>query len=112
MISQDTPESITTFLQALALQGAAELTIRNYRSDLAHFSKWFEGSTAEPFSPTAITPTDIRDYRSRLLNVERRAPATIKRRLAALRKFFEWATLEHQAAEDPTKGVKSVAAVP
>src|SRR5215213_2307110 len=111
-MSQDTPESITTFLQALTLQGAAELTIRNYRSDLISFARFFEGSTAEPFSPPAITPTDIREYRSHLLNVERRAPATIKRRLAALRKFFEWATLQQHASEDPTKGVKGVAAVP
>src|SRR5215208_6802499 len=111
-MSQDTPESITHFLQALPPQGAAALTIRNYRSDLVSFARFFEGSTAEPFSPRSITPTDIREYRSHLLNVERRAPATIKRRLAALRKFFEWATLEQQAAEDPTKGIKGVAAVP
>jgi site-specific recombinase XerD len=111
-MSQDTPESITTFLQALALQGSAELTIRNYRSDLVSFARFLEGSTAESFSPSSITPTDIRDYRSHLLNVERRAPATIKRRLAALRKFFEWATLQQHAADDPTKGIKGVAAVP
>src|ERR1044072_676917 len=99
MINQDTPESITTFLQALALQGAASLTIRNYGSDLVHFNKWFEGSTAEPFSPSAITPTDIRDYRSHLLNVERRSPATIQRRLAALRKFRPWALAHEQLNE-------------
>ena len=68
-------ESVEQFLQTLALQGAAELTIRNYRSDLVHFSRWFEGSLGEPFSPSSITPTDIRDYRSHLLNVERRSIA-------------------------------------
>src|SRR5215208_2164617 len=110
-MSQDTPESITHFLQALPPQGAAALTIRNYRSDLVSFARFFEGSTAESFSPSSITPTDIREYRSHLLNVERRAPATIKRRLAALRKFFEWATLQQHASDDPTKGIKGVAAV-
>src|SRR5215212_4633624 len=111
-MSQQTPESVEHFFQALSLQGAAELTIRNYRSDLAHFVRWFADSTAEPFSPAAITPTDIRDYRSHLLNVERRAPATIQRRLTTLRKFCQWALAHEQATEDPTKGVKSVASVP
>src|SRR6185295_7569196 len=111
-MSPETPESVEQFFQALSLQGAADLTIRNYRSDLVHFVHWFEGSTTEPFSPAAITPTDIRDYRSHLLNVERRAPATIQRRLAALRKFCQWALDQQQLQEDPSKGVKGVAAVP
>src|SRR5829696_7230088 len=86
-MSHETPESVEEFFQALSLQGAADLTIRNYRSDLVHFVRWFAGSTAEPFSPAAITPTDIRDYRSHLLNVERRAPATIQRRLPPCANF-------------------------
>src|SRR5215210_1912603 len=112
IMSQDTPESVENFFEALKAQGSAELTIRNYRSDLAHFVTWFEGSTAEPFSPAAITPTDIRDYRSHLLNVERRAPATIQRRLAALRKFCQWALGQEQLKDDPSQGVKGVASVP
>ncbi len=111
-MSQHTPESVEHFFQNLSLQGAAGLSIRNYRSDLAHFVRWFEGSTAEPFSPAAITPTDIRDYRSHLLNVERRAPATIQRRLTALRKFCQWALAQQQIPEDPTRGVKGVASAP
>src|SRR5215210_6068819 len=105
-MSQDTPKSVEQFFQALQSQGAAELTIRNYRSDLAHFGKWFEGSNAEPFSPAAITPTDIRDYRSYLLNVERRAPATIQRRLAALRKFFLWVQAQGMVTDSPTDQVR------
>src|SRR3954463_9943360 len=108
----ETPQSVEQFFQALGLQGAAPLTIRNYRSDLVHFVHWFEGSTAEAFSPAAITPTDIRDYRSHLLNVGRRAPATIQRHLAALRKFCQWSLGQDQLKEDPSKGVKGVPSVP
>jgi site-specific recombinase XerD len=111
-MSQTTPESVERFFQALSDQRAAELTIRNYRSDLVHFVRWFEGSTAEPFSPAAITLADIREYRSHLLNIERRAPATIQRRLTALRKFCQWALAQQQLTDDPTRGVKGVAAVP
>jgi site-specific recombinase XerD len=111
-MKNSTPGSVENFFQALSVQGAADLTIRNYRSDLVRFVQWFEGSTADSFSPAAITPTDIRDYRSHLLNVERRAPATIQRRLAALRKFCQWALGQEQLTEDPSQGVKGVASVP
>jgi site-specific recombinase XerD len=111
-MSQDTPESVQDFLQALAMQGAAALTLRHYRFDLLHFARFLEGSTGEPFSPAAITPTDIRDYRSHLLNVERRAPATITRRLAALRKFSQWAMSQDLLTENPAEGVKGVGSVP
>jgi site-specific recombinase XerD len=111
-ISQTTPESVDRFFQALSAQGAAELTIRNYRSDLVHFVRWWAGSTAEPFSPAAIRPTDIRAYRAHLLHIERRAPATIQRRLSALRKFCQWALAQQQLTADPTRGVRGVTAVP
>src|SRR5687767_8047405 len=109
---QDTPESLDNFLQALALQGAAPLTLRHYRFDLLHFAHYLEGSLGEAFSPAAITPTDIRDYRSHLLSVERRAPATITRHLASLRKFGQWAMSQGLAAENPTDGVKGIASAP
>jgi site-specific recombinase XerD len=112
MKSQTVANPIELFFTDLERQEASALTIRNYGSDLAHFSRWFEGSNGEPFSPAAITPSDIRDYRSHLLNVERRSPATIQRRLAALHKFSQWAQAQGLLTEDPTKGIKGVAAVP
>jgi site-specific recombinase XerD len=111
-MNQTTPESVETFLTSLTLEGASEQTIRSYGLDLAHFARWFATSTAEAFSPAAITPTDIRDYRSHLLTVERRKPATIRRRLAALRKFSLWAIASGLATENPVNGVKGVASAP
>src|SRR2546423_909911 len=90
-MSQEISDTIDTFCQELERQEASPLTIRNYCSDLAHFQRWFSGSTGEAFSPAAITPTDIRDYRAHLVAVEQRQPAAVNRRLAALRKFFQWA---------------------
>src|SRR5204863_7587825 len=78
-----------------------------------HFANWFEGSAGEAYSAAAVTPTDIRDYRSHLLTVERRAPATINRRLAALRKFFQWAQADGLIKDEaPTEKVKGVGSVP
>jgi site-specific recombinase XerD len=109
---RDTAESIDTFIQALSHGEGSPSTYRGYRFDLLHFRQWYERSTGEPFSPTAITPTDIRDYRSYLLTVERRAPATIKRHLAALRKFCRWAISQQLLKENPTDGVKGIASAP
>jgi site-specific recombinase XerD len=76
-MSQRSTDTTDSFLKELERQEVSELTIRNYRSDLSHFITWFEASTGEAFSPASITPTDIRDYRSYLVTVERRAPATV-----------------------------------
>ena len=79
---------LSVFLADLAREGAAPKTLASYRTDLAHFAGWFAESTGEAFTPAAVTPTDLRDYRAHLLTVENRAPATVNRRLAALRRFF------------------------
>src|SRR5439155_11146473 len=64
------------------------------------------------FSAAAVTPTDLREYRSYLQNVEGRKPATINRKLAALRSFFSWAHAEKKIADLPTVAVKGVKAEP
>ncbi len=44
--------------------------------------------------------------------MERRQPATVNRRLAALRRFFQWAKAMGLAKELPTENVKGVASAP
>src|SRR5215212_9274378 len=83
-----------------------------YRLDLLHFASWFARTVGEAFSPEAVTPTDIREYRGHLMNVEKRQPATVNRRLAALRRFFQWAKATGLAKELPTDNVKGVASSP
>src|SRR5215216_476829 len=83
-----------------------------YRLDLLHFASWFARTVGEAFSPEAVTPTDIREYRGHLMNVEKRQPATVNRRLAALRRFFVWAKASGLAKELPTDDVKGVASSP
>src|SRR5438132_10418612 len=86
----DHPE-VAAFIDELRRQETAPKTWQNYKSDLACFGRWFMGVNDEAFTAVAVTPTDIREYRTYLLQTERRTPATVNRRLAALRKFFGWA---------------------
>src|SRR3954451_2067841 len=82
---------VDRFLQDLQRQETSPNTRRSYQLDLLHFASWFARTVGEAFSPEAVTPTDVREYRGYLLNVEKRQPATVNRRLAALKRFFQWA---------------------
>ena len=102
-------ELVERFLKDLERQEASPRTRDAYRLDLLHFAGWFARTLGESFSPEAITSTDVREYRSHLMNVEKRQPATVNRRLAALRRFFQWAKATGLVKELPTENVKGVA---
>jgi len=121
-MSKNTPQSVEQqgsvdqlvgrFLQDLQRQETSPQTRRAYQLDLLQFASWFARTVGESFSPEAVTPTDVRDYRSYLINVEKRQPATVNRRLAALRRFFQWAKASGLVKELPTESVKGVASSP
>src|SRR4051812_30589672 len=108
----DADQLVDRFLQDLQRQETSPRTRSSYRLDLLHFASRFARTVGEAFSPEAVTPTDIRDYRSHLINVEKRQPATVNRRLAALRRFFQWAKATGLVKELPTDDVKGVASSP
>ena len=103
---------LDSFTAELQRQEAALKTVKNYRSDLLCFERWFEGSNGQSFSAQALTPTDIREYRTNLQAVQGCKPSTINRRLAALRRFCQWAVAEKLISEDPSSSVKGVQSVP
>src|SRR6059058_6693871 len=109
---EDVDQLVGRFLQDLERQETAPKTRSSYRLDLLHFAAWFARTVGEGFSPEAVTPTDVRDYRSFLITVEKRQPATVNRRLAALRRFFQWAKAMGLAKDLPTDNVKGVASAP
>lgn len=109
---EDVDELVGRFLQDLERQETSPRTRDAYRLDLLHFAGWFARTVGEGFSPEAVTPTDVREYRGYLLNVEKRQPATVNRRLAALRRFFQWAKATGLVTEPPTDDVKGVASSP
>jgi site-specific recombinase XerD len=109
---EDVDQLVGRFLQDLERQETSPKTRASYRLDLLHFAGWFAQTVGEVFSPGAVTPTDVREYRGYLLNVEKRQPATVNRRLAALRRFFQWAKAMGLVKELPTENVKGVASAP
>jgi hypothetical protein len=85
-MAQSGTDDLTAFLLELYREEASPRTIASYRSDLACFARWYSETNGEPFSARVTTPTDVRDYKAHLVAVEHRDPATVNRRLAALRK--------------------------
>src|SRR6185295_16224519 len=83
---------VIAFMGELIRQGLARNTIRSYVRDVLLFAEWFLARTGYPsFQAQAVTPIDIEDYKAFLQRDQQAQPATVNRRRAALRKFFEWA---------------------
>ena len=56
------PTSLERFVAFLEQAERSPLTIKNYLGDLRAFVAWFEETNGDPFDPTKITPTDLREY--------------------------------------------------
>ncbi len=108
METQDQPADITAFLTDLAREPRSEQTWRAYRSDLTLFAGWLTHTTGDVFEARKLTRIDVRDYKQHLLSVEGRKPATINRRLAALRAFSTWAKKKGLLSDLPTEGIADV----
>jgi site-specific recombinase XerD len=78
------PDALGMFEQDLRRRGAAEKTRRAYRIDLAQFAGWASGQELEPAS---VDHRALRRYAASL-SERGQAPATVARKLAALRGFF------------------------
>ena len=88
-------------------QGRGELTIKAYLADVRSFVKWWRQTYGDHrFDLVAVTPTDIRDYRSRLTKVDHQKTSSVNRRLAALRTFYKWAMLHDMVRRSPLAGLK------
>ena len=78
------------FCRFLERAERSPLTLLAYRSDLEGMARWFEGQNGDSFTPSTITPSDLRDYK-RWLTGQDLKPATINRKLATLKSFLHWA---------------------
>lgn len=104
-------DMITDFEKFLIDAGRAPLTVKAYLSDMRLFGRWFAQRNGQPLSPDLLTPTDIREYRTHLLN-NKAGASTINRKLIALRVYAEFALDQSVIDFDPTKGIKFVETQP
>ncbi len=78
------------FLASLAHDDLAPATLRGYRYDLRHFLAWHSTVQDKPFAIDSLAEYELIAYRQHM-TVAGRRPATVNRRLDALRRLCRWA---------------------
>lgn len=94
------------FKQKLVQQDLAEATINGYLADLRYFCQWLEGLHDQPVDLAIVGVADIRAYRQDLVNRKRQKPATVNRRIQALRRLFAWAKQTGLIDSNPTESIR------
>jgi len=77
----------------------APATLRGYRYDLRHFLVWHSIVQDRPFAIESLAEYELIAYRQHMVAAERR-PATVNRRLDALRRLELGCKLKRQSSPD------------
>lgn len=101
-------ELFTRFEEHLARLALASTTIVNYLADLKTFARWHADAKGAAYSLLELTPDDIREYRCHMQTNEEWAPATINRRLQAVRKFYSFAMETGLTESNPASEVQLI----
>jgi site-specific recombinase XerD len=94
-------EALTVYDRDLRARGAAERTRRAYAVDLGQFVAW-----AGERSPVDVRHRDVRRYAAGL-SAEGAAPATVARKLAAVRGLFDYLVRTERLGQNPADLVSS-----
>ncbi len=99
----DWDEALSGFERDGQARGVAERTRRAYGVDLAQFSGWARGMGLEPDS---VRHRDVRRYAAGL-SQDGAAPATVARKLAAIRGLFDHLVRTERIGQNPADLVSS-----
>ena len=101
--------ALTRFADHLVDQEKSDHTQKNYREDLLAFTDWYQQTYQERPDLGALAPSELREWKAHLRDDLKLEPATVNRKLAALRSFLAWAAAEGLAAELVTpRSIKQV----
>jgi site-specific recombinase XerD len=96
-------EALASYDRDLRARGSAERTRRAYGVDLDGFAEW---SGEQGLGPTAVRHRDVRRYGAGLSNAGA-APATVARKLAAIRGLYGYLVRTERAGSNPAELVSS-----
>jgi site-specific recombinase XerD len=106
-MSEKNENILDEYREYLERTGKSANTVKAYTHDVASFATWFEQTTGEGFAPGAVDPREITDYRGFLLQRDS-SPATVNRRLVAMRRFFMWAKRQGFTKNNPFEMLERV----
>ena len=101
-------DRLTPFLASLVAEDLSPKTVDGYRQDLLAFRRWYRESRRTELRWEKLGSIDLISYRQHLVSVEQLRPATVNRRLQALRRFCRWARDGKILKADPCETIKSV----
>jgi len=107
-VAESVEELFTRFEEHLARLALASTTIVNYLADLKTFARWHADAKGAAYSLLELTPDDIREYRRHMQTNEGWTPATINRRLQAVRKFYSFAMETGLTESNPASEVQLI----
>jgi site-specific recombinase XerD len=111
-MTDNNPQSAAqAFQNWLDEQGKHLNTIRSYANDIKQFYSWCRSTFGTDFQLSDVSRSDIQDYRGFLVT-RNASPASVNRRITALRQFFEFCVRETAVSENPVADVGGVAADP
>jgi integrase/recombinase XerC/integrase/recombinase XerD len=96
-------EALSAYDRDLRARGLAERTRRAYGVDLGQFAEW---STERDVAPGDVRHRDVRRYGAGLSSDEA-APATVARKLAAIRGLFSFLVRTERVGQNPADLVSS-----
>jgi integrase/recombinase XerC len=99
-------DAIARYLAELALQNASLHTRRNYSSDLRQFLDYFSPPAAAPPQPSAITAPLLREWLTSLY-ARKLDPISIRRKMAAVRSFFQFLVRERSIATNVARQLRT-----
>lgn len=100
--------NIDAFSQHLRDNDLAARTVAAYGREVQLFVVWFEQTEGEPLVPALLTPSALSEYRQHLQTVKGYMPATVNRKLLALRAWCGWAVASGQLESDPSARTRLV----
>lgn len=83
----------------------APATVVNYLADLRAFLRWSEKTKGHERSPLSLATADIQTFCSYLQDTKKQSPATVNRRIQALRKFYDFAIVQGWIQTNPAEDV-------
>ncbi|MDN4593827.1 tyrosine-type recombinase/integrase [Polycladomyces subterraneus] len=87
-------------------EGKRTLTIDEYLRSVRFFEKWYTESVSNDFEPAQITALDIQDWRQHMQIHDKLQPATINKRISALKVYWSFLVDQGLAKVDVARKVK------
>jgi integrase/recombinase XerD len=100
---------IESYLEALRIdRGASDRTVEAYRRDLYQFAEWLSGNTGSGAPLEQVELEHLNSFLSHLHRAEQK-PASIARKVSAIRQFFKFCCMENGAKSNPAELLQSPA---